>query len=89
MNFLRGEDASLDDFALHFSKWPLSLSFHKLFDLIHGGFNTNTWFDKPSISLVVLCSMTSFSSKIAFEPNFADSLSIFHQVPIVSFDKCF
>ena len=68
MNFLREEDASLDDFALRFSKWPLRLSFCKLFDLTHGGFNTNTWYDKPSISLDVLCSTTSFSSKLHLNP---------------------
>ena len=80
-NFLCEEDASLDDFALLFSKWPLSLSFRKPFDLTHGGFNIDTWFDKLSISLAVLCSTTSFSSKFAFEPNFDDSLSIFSSSP--------
>ena len=46
-----------------------------------GGFNTDTWFDKPSISLAVLCSTTSFSSKFVFEPNFDDPLSIFSLSP--------
>ena len=75
------DDASLDDFALHFSKWPLSLSFRKPFDFTHGGFNTYTWFAKPSISSAILCSTTSFSSKFAFEPNLDDPLSIFSSSP--------
>ena len=80
-NFLHKEDASLDDFALRFSKWPLSLYFRKPFDLTHGEFKTDTLFDKPSISSAILCYLTSFSSKFAFEPNFDDSLSIFSLSP--------